>query len=130
MRRQMSSSSTAMADLFPNLPTLDPERVAMLHELCVDAGPGVLQEIVESWQTEASRHLAGAEQAMQAADVPQTKAAAHALKGSCGNMGVARLAELGRQLELKAHLPEEAPLVLAEMRAEFDRARQQLAQLS
>lgn len=125
----MSSTTAATRILVPDIPSLDPERVAMLRELCLDAGDDVMQEIVGSWEAEATRHMEAAAKAMLAADIQKAKAAAHAIKGSCGNMGVARLAELGRQLELKVAVPTEANAILAEMQAEFVRAREQLAKL-
>ncbi|MFT3828942.1 MAG: Hpt domain-containing protein [Opitutaceae bacterium] len=125
----MSFTSSAVSHLAPDVPSLDPERVAMLRELCLDAGDDVMQEIVGSWQTEAIRHMDAAERSLLAADAPKAKAAAHALKGSCANMGVARLAELARLLEIKVGAPGEAMAIVAAMQAEFARARAELAKL-
>lgn len=102
----------------------------MLRELCLDAGDDVLTEIVGSWESEATRHLSAAKEGMKEGDANKVKASAHALKGSCGNMGVARMAELGRQLEAQVTQPAEASAILTEMQAEFDRARALLAKIS
>ena len=112
------------------LPSLDPERMDVLRELCVDAGPEVLREMFGSWETEAAKHLAGARQSLAAADTQAVKVAAHALKGSCANIGVVRLAELGRLLESQASVATEASILLAEMQEEFERAREQLARVT
>lgn len=113
-----------------DLPSLDAERMDMLRELCLDAGQDLLRDMLDSWESEAAKHLAKAERAMAEADPEALKVAAHALKGSCGNMGIVRLAELGRQLEHQAALPDEAKALLAEMKAEFDHAKDELAKIT
>lgn len=113
-----------------DLPSLDAERMDMLRELCLDAGQDLLRDMLGSWESEAARHLANAQQAMTAANQPALKAAAHAIKGSCGNMGIVRLAELGRQLEHQVEVPAEAQAILDEMVAEFNAAREKLAQIT
>ncbi len=112
------------------LPSLDAERMDMLRELCIDAGQDMLRDMLGSWENEALRHIANARKAMDAADRQALKVAAHALKGSCGNMGIVRLAELGRQLEHQAEVPAEASVLLVEMQEEFERAREQLAKIN
>ncbi len=114
----------------PDLPSLDPERMEMLRELCLDAGQELLRDMLGSWESEAAKHLAKAQQAMSEADAQGLKTAAHALKGSCGNMGIVRLAELGRQLEHQIEIPAEATAILAEMKEEFERAREELAKIT
>lgn len=113
-----------------DLPSLDAERMEMLRELCLDAGQDMLRDMLGSWEREAARHLANAQQAMATADAQSLKTAAHALKGSCGNMGIVRLAELGRQLEQQVEVPAEASILLAEMREEFEHAREELAKIT
>ncbi len=113
-----------------DLPSLDPERMEMLRELCLDAGQELLRDMLGSWETEAAKHLANAQKAMANADAQALKTAAHALKGSCGNMGIVRLAELGRQLEHQIETPAEATAILAEMQEEFGRARGELAKIT
>ncbi len=113
-----------------DLPSIDPERMEMLRELCLDAGPDMLHEMLGSWETEASRYLTTAEKSMATGDTQALKVAAHALKGSCGNMGIVRLAELGRQLESQASAPTEAAALLVEMHDEFSHAREMLAKIA
>jgi HPt (histidine-containing phosphotransfer) domain-containing protein len=112
------------------LPSLDAERMEMLRELCLDAGQDMLRDMLGSWEREAARHLANAQKAMVDADAEGLKHAAHALKGSCGNMGIVRLAELGRQLEMQVAAPAEATVLLTEMQQEFALAREQLAKIT
>ena len=113
-----------------DLPTLDAERMDMLRELCTDAGPEMLHEMIDSWETEAARHLANARKTLAAADAQALKIGAHTLKGSCANMGIVRLAELSRRLEGEAGAPVEAAARLDEMQAEYDQARTLLSQIS
>ncbi len=113
-----------------DLPSLDAERMDMLRELCLDAGQDLLRDMLGSWENEASRHLANAQKAMADSNAQALKTAAHALKGSCGNMGIVRLAELGRQLEHQVEVPAEAKALLDEMVAEFNAAREKLAKIT
>ena len=111
----------------PELPSIDPERLAMLRELCLDTGPDLLREMFASWENDASRHLAEARTAMANTDLQTLKAAAHAIKGSCSNMGITRLSEMGRQLEHQIDAPTLAAALLVQMEAEFLRTRSLLA---
>lgn len=113
-----------------DLPTLDAERMDMLRELCTDAGPEMLHEMIDSWGNEAARHLADARRNLAAADAQALRIVAHTLKGSCANMGIVRLAELSRRLEGEAGTPVEASARLDEMQAEYDQARTLLSQIS
>lgn len=113
-----------------DLPSLDAERMEMLRELCVDAGQDMLRDMLGSWETEAARHLEIAQQALAESNPQALKVTAHALKGSCGNMGIVRLAELGRVLEHNAEVPAEAAILLVEMREEFAHTREALAKIS
>ncbi|MBK8478927.1 MAG: Hpt domain-containing protein [Opitutaceae bacterium] len=114
----------------PDLPSLDPERVEMLRELCLDAGPDALHEMLGSWESEAARHLAEAQAALAKADLPALKASAHSIKGSCSNMGIVRLSELGRQLEHHSADPSISSELLTQMGAEFERAKGLLSELT
>lgn len=116
-------------DLCPQTPSLDPERIEMLHELCVDAGPEVFLEVLGSWEMEATKGLAAAEIALRGANAPALKAAAHALKGCCANMGVSRLAELSRALEGAAAEPATAAPLLRAMQSEYCTARDELKKI-
>lgn len=102
----------------------------MLRELCLDAGPDMLLEMLGSWESEAARHLGEAQAALDKADQPALKACAHSIKGSSSNMGIVRLSALGRQLEDQSADPSIATELLAQMRAEFERAKGLLATIT
>lgn len=119
-----------MSTYAADFPTLDAERMDMLRELCTDAGPEMLHEMLGSWETEAKRYLATAQSALAAADSKLLKTTAHSLKGSCGNMGIVRLAELSRLLEGQSAAPAEAAALLAAMEAELALAHDQLLKLA
>jgi HPt (histidine-containing phosphotransfer) domain-containing protein len=102
----------------------------MLRELCLDAGQDLLREMLSSWETEAARHLAAAREAMATDDAQALKASAHSIKGSCSNMGIVRLAELGRQLEHQIEAPTIAAELLAQMETEFHRTQGLLAEVT
>jgi len=119
-----------MSTYAAGFPTLDAERMDMLRELCADAGPEMLHEMLGSWGTEAKRYLATARSALAAADAVLLKTTAHSLKGSCANIGIVRLAELSRLLESQSAAPAEAAALLAEMDAELVLAHEQLSKLA
>lgn len=112
------------------LPRLDPERIALLRDLCSDAGPTALREMTDSWDTEVGRHIAKIRESQVAGDSPALKASAHALKGTCGNLGVARLAELGRLIELETANSAAAAALLPVLESEYEQARRELATVS
>ena len=112
-----------------DLPSVDPERMEMLRELCQDADPDMLREMLASWATEAARHLDEARIAMANSDHATFKAAAHAIKGSCSNMGIVRLSELGRLLEHQSAAPAIAAAIVEEMTTEFHRTQRLLAEI-
>ena len=60
----------------------------------------------------ASEHLEQARSALSAADTGALKTTAHSLKGSCGNMGIVRLAELSRLLVAASGTSAEAVEIL------------------
>ena len=119
-----------MSTYAADFPTLDAERMDMLRDLCSDAGPEMLHEMLGSWETEAKHYLATARSALAAADSTLLKTTAHSLKGSCGNMGIVRLAELSRLLEGLSATPAEAAILLSEMAAELELAHSQLQKLA
>jgi HPt (histidine-containing phosphotransfer) domain-containing protein len=119
-----------MSTYAADFPTLDAERVEMLRELCTDAGPEMLHEMLGSWETEAKRYLTTARSALAAADAVLLKTTAHSLKGSCANMGIVRLAELSRLLEGQSVAPVEAAALLSEMDAELALAHDKLSGLT
>lgn len=109
-----------------NQPTLDLERITMLRELCLESDPSMLTEMFESWTKESAERLVAIRAAVAAADAAALKSAAHALKGSCANLGVAKLAEMSRLVEKNAAAAD-ASSVVDDLKSEFDRATAQLS---
>lgn len=107
-------------------PTLDLERIAMLRDLCVDADPSMLTEMLGAWSRESLERLNALRSAVTTRDANAVRNAAHALKGSCANLGVPRLSEMSRLLEKTPEVSDLAE-VIHELAAEFERANQQLS---
>lgn len=98
----------------PILPAFDPRQIQSLLDL--GAEPGLVQELVDLLEADVPARLATLDQALAEGDAPRVLEEAHHLKGSLGNMGLQRFAELARRVEEGARmgrLPEAAPLVAA-----------------
>ena len=78
---------------------LDPHVIASLRELDEPGAPGLLEELVDIFLSDAPTRVAALEEALAAGDSPQLERVAHALKSSCGNLGAKTLADLCRQIE-------------------------------
>ena len=74
---------------------LDPEMLAGLREALGDE----YGKVVESFLAATPTYLAQLECALEAGDAKQARHAAHTIKGSAGNFGAFRLAELAYQIE-------------------------------
>lgn len=121
----MNSTVLKSAISAVNQPTLDLERIAMLRELCAEADPTMLAEMFTSWTRESAERLAAMQTAIVRSDAGALKSAAHALKGSCANLGVTRLAEMSRLVE-KNSAATDLGEVVPDLAAEFSRATAQL----
>lgn len=78
---------------------LDPHVIASLRELDEPGEPGLLEELVDIFLSDAPTRVAALEEALAAGDGAQLERVAHSLKSSCGNLGAKNLAELCRQIE-------------------------------
>ncbi|MBI1381820.1 MAG: hypothetical protein GC161_12120 [Planctomycetaceae bacterium] len=78
---------------------LDPQVIASLRELDEPGEPGLLEELVDIFLSDAPTRVAALEEALAAGDGAQLERVAHSLKSSCGNLGAKTLAELCRQIE-------------------------------
>ena len=85
----------------PNLLAIDPE-----------AGSAFVRELLEVYLQDAGRRIALIEAGLLVRDYPSIKAAAHALKGGSGSIGLERLSSLAYTLELGAKR-EDLPSLLA-----------------
>lgn len=98
----------------PSLPPLDPRQLQSLLDL--GAEPALVQELVALLEADVPARLEALRGALGAGDAPRALEEAHHLKGSLGNMGLQRFADLARQVEeaaRSARLVEAAPLVAA-----------------
>lgn len=106
----MESRSSAL----PSLPAFDPRQLQSLLDL--GAEPGLVQELVGLLEADVPVRLEALDRALREEDAPRALEEAHHLKGSLGNMGLQRFADLARQVEdaaRSARLVEAAPLVAA-----------------
>ena len=98
----------------PLLPAFDPRQIQSLLDL--GAEPGLVQELVDLLEADVPVRLAALDRALVEGDAARALEHAHHLKGSLGNMGLQRFADLARRVEEGARagrLPEAAPLVAA-----------------
>jgi len=122
-----SDSAPPPLQFIPDVPSVDLERLDMLRDLCSETDPALLGEMLEAWEEEAARRLADARTALATDDACRLKTAAHALKGSCSNIGVMRLSELSRRLERELNSTPFAAELLAAMDSEFRHVQELLA---
>lgn len=103
----MSNNSIQSVDL------LDSAAITELHDMLGDD----LLEIVEQFVDQLEEHIAAIEAAFVASDAVALTAAAHALKGSAGNIGVTRLSALCSEIERAARVQklDEAATLRAEL---------------
>ncbi len=93
---------------------LDPDVIQGLRELDDPGAPSLLAELVEIFLNDAPARLAALEAALTSGDAQQLERVAHALKGSCGNLGAKSLAGVCQQIEQQGRagrLEGMAPLV-------------------
>ena len=109
---------------------IDPAALEQLREE-LGGNPQILNELLETFLGETLDHLRQARQALAGSDPEAVRRAAHAIKGSCREVGANPLAELSQQLENPArdgHLdPDEA--LLASMESEFQRVHKQIREI-
>ncbi len=96
-----------------------------LRELQNEGEPDLLTELVEMFLSDVSSRLASLREAVETEDAQAVEQIAHALKGSCGNMGASRMAELCAELQDVGASGDlsRAPGLLEGTEAEFDRVR-------
>ena len=83
----------------PELPALDPSRLASLQRLAEMTGQPLVREIVDSFLRETPRRLEQMGRALQRGDAEEIAFVAHSLKGSSGQLGALRVAALSAELE-------------------------------
>ncbi|MBF0189724.1 MAG: transporter substrate-binding protein [Magnetococcales bacterium] len=110
-------------------PVLDQEAVGRILELVQKGGTNLLDRMVEHYVSRTPELVEALRQALDREDCEGVRVAAHTLKSSSLTMGVARLAELARTMEM-----EHADLAAVRRQCQrtealFDEARQALRAL-
>ncbi len=77
----------------------DPQRIDQLRQLQAMTGQDLVSPIIDRFLADAPRRLKDLRAALDAQDGPQLCFAAHAFKGSSGQIGASRLAALCQELE-------------------------------
>ena len=92
-----SETLTKTFELAPDTPILDAEQVAMLRE----AGEGLLEDLIATFDEECEPRLDDVTQACGAQDAVALRESIHFIAGSAANIGLLRLAELCRNIEFQ-----------------------------
>jgi HPt (histidine-containing phosphotransfer) domain-containing protein len=82
------------------VPVLDSAVVSGLRQLTPPGEPDVLAEVLNLFLVEVPLRMDRLRNAWAAGNIEEVHRAAHSLKGSAGNIGARRLAEVCRQLEV------------------------------
>jgi len=112
-----------MSDTNDNI--LDMEVIGALRALEEDGAPGLYDEIVELFLMDTPTRLQDLATASAEGDMKGVEAAAHSLKGSCGNLGATTLVDLFRRIEQlsREELVDEIPNLVGQIGPEFDRVQ-------
>ena len=107
---------------------LDRSVLEGLRELQQEGEPDVLVELIELFLEDVPLQLVALREAVKGEDADSVQRVAHTLKGSCGNMGAARMAEICADLQEIGDSGDlaRAPELLERLEAEFDRVRSAL----
>lgn len=89
----MTASMDASAPNLLDLETLDELR------LLDRVKPGLLDQLIERFESKRMGQLAALEQAMTEQRWPEIKSLAHSLKGGAGSIGLVALSQMAAQLE-------------------------------
>jgi len=106
-------------------PALDPRMFEEMRELMNDA----LGTFVDTYLSNSPKLISQIEQAVAAGDADSVLHNAHQLKGGSGSIGALHLSELAQRIEQGARngVLEDMPLLLADLKQEFDRVDAALA---
>lgn len=101
------------------------------HEVLADLREimaGEFNRLIETYITDSHLRLSQLQRALVVADYDGVRQAAHSFKGSCSNIGAARLVQLCQVLEEAASIKQLEGLEhqLVELHAEFQRVQYQL----
>jgi PAS domain S-box-containing protein len=103
----------------PHAPTLDPEILAELDA----AGPGLFEELLEQYRTDAPGHLAALHEALAERSADRLRKTAHSLKGASASLGAAAIMSTCAEIEKAAGAGrfEDASLLIDRLEPELER---------
>jgi signal transduction histidine kinase/DNA-binding response OmpR family regulator/HPt (histidine-containing phosphotransfer) domain-containing protein/PAS domain-containing protein len=91
---------------FDAAPTLDASILAEIYSLQVEGEPDLLAELIDAFFKNSKKLMEQISTSESARDEDRLRRAAHSLKGSSGNLGATRLAEMCGEVERLAQLKE------------------------
>ncbi len=106
-------------------PDLDESILREIAEFAPEDGAALLRELVAMFFAEAPARLGNLEAGIAAADCSRVTRAAHAMKGSAGNIGARKISALCGRLERQGRegLEPDAPALVAALREELEGVR-------
>jgi CheY-like chemotaxis protein len=106
-------------------PAVDPARLDELAELGDEEDPQWLVSIIDKFIEDASSRIVKLVVASESGEATQLSQTAHALKGSCGNVGATGMASIAQQLQLlgKTGSVQGATDLITALEKEFVRVR-------
>jgi len=101
----------------------DPQRIDQLRQLQAMTGQDLVSPIIDRFLADSPRRLEDLRAALDAQDGPQLSFAAHAFKGSSGQIGACRLAALCQELESQGQDDQwnDAAEIVAQLGIEIER---------
>ncbi|MBF0460893.1 MAG: response regulator [Magnetococcales bacterium] len=112
------------------IPILDQVALGRILKLTQKGSTNLLSRMVEHYLVQTPRLLAELEQALAQNDSEGVRIAAHTLKSSSLTMGAARMAELGRAMEMEHADLMQVRLHFQSSRSTFDEVKQALRDMS
>ena len=100
---------------------LDMAVIEELLSLCDDGDPELLLDLIQLYLDDSPAKIQGLQTGVASGDMEIVERAAHALKGSSGNLGARLLQETCEQLQLTARQPNQAEIqqLVARAQTEF-----------
>ena len=114
-----------------SLPTLSGGVLDDLRELVDEDTPDFLTELLETFLSDAERHMSEMESGLLEAGLQTISAASHTLKSSAANLGADQLSEWCRVIEARARAGDAEGLeeLVGHARQELTRARSEIEAL-
>ena len=101
---EVHTSQPSFDETIQNLPILDSRAIASIRKMAGMGAKALIEQLIESYLTEAPAMLDRIYQAIEARDSVALYKAAHALRSSSANLGAAHLAQICSWLEEQGRL--------------------------